>query len=175
MVLINKNIQFIFMLTVAFLISGTALSASAPADLKKILSKELKLPENEIELSDFSVNCNQDFTNEQFFKLKLKNKDAGMVVLTKAKGRYDYFNFLIWYDQSLTIKQVKVTAYFSDHGGEITGKKWLAQFAGYQGEEIEYGKEIQAISGATLSGRAITRKIEELSSKMKTCFPNGLK
>ncbi|MDX9883640.1 MAG: FMN-binding protein [Prolixibacteraceae bacterium] len=141
-------------------------------DLQKIFSKEFKTSPSNIELQEFIPEYLAEDETDQFFKLYANKQGEGYVVLAKAKGKNDYFDFFVWYDFEISVKLVKVVSYFSDHGGEISGKKWLSQFIGYSGDELEYGKDVQAISGATISGKAITSKIEELTKKLRNYTEN---
>lgn len=86
----------------------------------------------------------------------------GYAVLTSAKGRHDYFDYIVIYDADLTILRVRVFEYRSDHGYEICNKKWLSQFEGSNGCKLEYKKDIDAISGATYSASSITEDISFL-------------
>lgn len=87
------------------------------------------------------------------------NQIEGYVVLTSAKGRYDYFDYLVVYDTGLIIQTVKVFEYRSDHGYEICSKKWLQQFEGVNGCDLKYGEDIDCISGATFSTSSLTMDI----------------
>jgi Na+-translocating ferredoxin:NAD+ oxidoreductase RnfG subunit len=86
----------------------------------------------------------------------------GYAVLTSAKGRYDYFDYIVIYDTDLTILRVRVFEYRSDHGYEICNKKWLSQFEGSKGCNLKYEADIDAISGATYSASSITEDISFL-------------
>ena len=46
------------------------------------------------------------------------------------------------------------------HGAGIVQKKWLKQFVGYQGESIELGVDIDAVTGGTLSSEALVEDIQ---------------
>lgn len=81
------------------------------------------------------------------------------VIITQAKGRYDMFDYLVAVNSKLEIERVRVLKYRSENGGEITSKKWLKQFIGYSGGDLRYKKEISALSGATLSAKAIIEDI----------------
>lgn len=73
----------------------------------------------------------------------------------------EYFDYCIYFDNEITVKTVKVISYRATHGHEITAKSWLKQFIGFTGQKaIRPGKEIDAISGATISVYAITADIE---------------
>lgn len=76
----------------------------------------------------------------------------------------EYFDYYILFDQAKAIYSVKVFNYQASHGYEITTKGWLKQFIGYRGKAaLEVNKDIDAISGATVSVYAITKDINEKS------------
>jgi len=73
----------------------------------------------------------------------------------------EYFEYLILYDSNKTVKMVEVYNYAATHGYEITAKGWLKQFAGFSGNDtLEVNKNIDAISGATISVYAITNDVQ---------------
>jgi Na+-translocating ferredoxin:NAD+ oxidoreductase RnfG subunit len=73
----------------------------------------------------------------------------------------EFFEYFIVFDSTGTIRQVKIYNYQATHGHEITSKNWLKQFINYKGgENLLAGKNIDAISGATISVDAITFDIE---------------
>ena len=84
------------------------------------------------------------------------------IIITQARGRYDLFDYLISANTDLEIENVRVLKYRSEHGSEIGSKKWLKQFIGYAGGELRYKKDISALSGATLSAKAITTDVQKV-------------
>ena len=76
--------------------------------------------------------------------------------------RYEHFDYMIILNRDLSIRKVKVLVYEGEYGYEITSKLWLKQFIGYCGENLNYGSDIQAISGATVSAQSITDDIQLL-------------
>lgn len=94
-------------------------------------------------------------------------KEAGYALFSSAMGRYDKFDFVVLYSMERTILHVEVLEYRSDHGFEITSKKWLAQFKGKTGCGLVYGKDIDAVSGATLSGTSLVNAIASFCEKEK--------
>ena len=89
------------------------------------------------------------------FQFKLDGELTGYMLRTRAMGRYDHFDYVVFYSPELTVKGVKVTVYRSTHGAAICQKKWLSQFEGYQGGQLVLGKDIDAISGASISAQAL--------------------
>lgn len=77
-------------------------------------------------------------------------------------GNSEYFDYYILFDKNKTVKKVKVFNYQATHGQEITARGWLKQFIGYDGSKpLQVDKNIDAISGATISVYAITADVEK--------------
>ena len=73
----------------------------------------------------------------------------------------EYFDYFILFDQNKNVQTVKVFNYQATHGQEITAKGWLKQFIGYDGKRpLQVNKDVDTISGATISVYAITADIE---------------
>lgn len=73
----------------------------------------------------------------------------------------EYFDYFILFDSSLSVKVVIVFNYAATHGHEITAKGWLRQFVGYNGTDtLQVGKNVDAISGATISVYGITEDVQ---------------
>jgi len=80
----------------------------------------------------------------------------------------EYFDYLIVFDSNASVQQVKVYNYQATHGQEVTNKGWLKQFQGYNGNRsLTVGKNIDAISGATVSVYSITDDIQEKTKLLK--------
>lgn len=88
----------------------------------------------------------------------------GIVYLGKANSRTDKIDFSIIFDKDASVRKVDVVKYRENHGREVASKRWLKQFIGKtNGIEMEYKKDISAISGATISVKSMTKSIEEAS------------
>lgn len=73
---------------------------------------------------------------------------------------HEYFDYYALMNTQYSILEIKIYNYAATHGQEICSKAWLKQFKGYDGSKrLQYGKDIDAISGATISGRALTEDI----------------
>lgn len=73
---------------------------------------------------------------------------------------HEYFDYFALMNTQYSILEIKVYNYAATHGQEICSKAWLKQFKGYNGsKQLRYGKDIDAISGATISGIAITEDV----------------
>ena len=139
---------------------------------KKIKKTMVEIWGDQTSLKNFSV---PDSSTEKFekigvfgiFKIKLANKNAGYVILAKARSKFEDFEYAVYYDQNKTIMAVRVILYREDYGGEIGSKRWLKQFVGKTAQSpIEIDEDIQGISGATISYRAITFGVKDITLLM---------
>lgn len=89
-----------------------------------------------------------------------------------ADENFEYFDYYIIFNQTLEVQKIRVYNYQATHGHEVGGKGWLKQFIGYKGEsKLEYGKNIDSISGATISANAITYNVQESSRYLNLLKP----
>ena len=89
--------------------------------------------------------------------------------LNFAEGDYEYFKYFMLLDNDFKILQVKIFDYQATHGHEIMNKFWLSKFKGYNvSKTIVYGKNIDAISGATVSAESLIFDIEYIISLVST-------
>lgn len=86
---------------------------------------------------------------------------------SEKDGSYDPFYYSILTDTHFAIKNVSILEYYSEYGYEITNKKWLAQFIGKSGKDLEYGNNIDAISGATISVKSLIENVDETLLELK--------
>ena len=88
--------------------------------------------------------------------------DDAPVEMVSIDEDFEYFDYFILFDSALEVRKIRVFNYQATHGHEVSGKGWLKQFIGYKGQEkLEYGKNIDSISGATISANAITYNVME--------------
>ena len=87
----------------------------------------------------------------------------------QANPESEYFEYCIFFDSEKTVKQVEVFNYQATHGYEITSKGWLKQFIGFSGKDsLEVNKNIDGISGATISVFAITDDVQQKTKMLKS-------
>ncbi|PLX01827.1 MAG: hypothetical protein C0595_13295 [Marinilabiliales bacterium] len=74
---------------------------------------------------------------------------------------FEYFDYFLIIDKDIQLKKVKIFNYQATHGHEVMSSGWLRQFRGYNGkEELKYGRDIEAISGATISAKALNDDVK---------------
>ena len=139
---------------------------------KKINKTLVDIWGEQTELVNFSI---PESSTENFekagvlgvFKIQSATNQTGYVVLAKARSKFEDFEYVVFYDQNKTIMAVRVILYREDYGGEIGSKRWLKQFSGKTAQSpIEIDEDIQGISGATISYRAITFGVKDITILM---------
>jgi Na+-translocating ferredoxin:NAD+ oxidoreductase RnfG subunit len=157
---------------ICLLISSLLLHAGDyPKSVQKRIDKTLvklfpkKVVElNEMHLSAELTSAYNSVRRVKISRLRSAETDLGYACFASSKGKNDYFDYMVIFDKELMIKKVKVLVYRSTYGGEIMSRSWLKQFIGKtNGEEMTMNKDIDGISGATLSAPSITEGIKELS------------
>jgi hypothetical protein len=173
------------LLTLLFGLSFYAVAFSQAIDYNpKQLTNDIQKLHGLKSMSDFSVRELSlqgipDRVEGRFFKMTVGTCDnivnyvyIGRVNSCRAGGCSDnrilltgdiseYFDYYIIFGDDCKIKQVRIYNYQATHGQEVTNKGWLKQFIDFDGKKkLKVGKNVDAISGATISVYAITADIE---------------
>lgn len=159
-----------FVLVLVFMAFGL------PQNIKKKVDKEIQ---NTFEIESFNFTefkiseadakaVKSEFNNNNLFKIEANNTLLGYAYIAKAPSKTALFDYLVLFDTDLVIKKTKVLVYREEYGGEIGSKRWLKQFIGKNQESsLQYGNDIVAISGATISVRSMTNAVNELLGSLK--------
>jgi hypothetical protein len=117
-------------------------------------------------VSDFSATSKIKYV----YLGRVKTCRAGGCSINRNQGNdkeSEFFDYFILFDSTCKVQQVRIYNYQATHGQEITSKNWLRQFKNYTGEkELMAGKNIDAISGATISVDAIISDIEFITGAL---------
>jgi len=130
-----------------------------------------------------TVGMVEDTSFEKYFKIGHCQQYIGYVFIGRVKtcragvcslpdkfrnDSYEFFDYFILFDSTAKILAVNIFNYEATHGHEITVKSWLKQFVGFDGSnELIVGKNIDAISGATISVHSITLDISSKTKALK--------
>ena len=113
--------------------------------------------------------------NSLFKLMDADNHLVGYAYLDKANSKSAKIDYVVFFDKNLKIIYTQVLIYREEYGGEIGSNRWLKQFYGkYNGTGMEFQKDIQNISGATISSRNITNAIKKLSQRIVILQQKGL-
>jgi len=93
--------------------------------------------------------------------------ESGYVIKTRAMGRFEAFDYLVVFSPEAQVLGVAVTRYRSDHGAGICQRGWLKQFKGYRGGELQLGKDIDGVSGGTVSASSLVKDLQRCHRLME--------
>lgn len=156
----------------------TALSVfSLPLTLtEKAINTELKkcFTGNKYTLNELAIPTNYSVSGK-FYEVKspiegkIKYVYAGRVNTTRGNNRpaadAEFFDYIILYNAAQVVQKVKVYNLQTSHGEGVSAAGWLKQFVGYSSQkQLTVGKEIDAISGATISVNKITFDVQSKTS-----------
>ena len=96
-----------------------------------------------------------------------KGGPRGFLVISSAMGRFEKFDFMMVYDLDLFMKDLVILVYRSEYGYQVSARGWLRQFLNNPPQtSYAYGQNIDAVSGATISGRSLTSNVNRLNRGM---------
>jgi Na+-translocating ferredoxin:NAD+ oxidoreductase RnfG subunit len=82
-------------------------------------------------------------------------------------SKSEFFDYIVFYNTNKSIERVKVISYKASRGHQMTSSGWLRQFKSYDGSRaLTIGKDIDAISGATVSVNAINDDIIRVTRQL---------
>ncbi|PWL40452.1 FMN-binding protein [Flagellimonas aquimarina] len=144
-------------------------SSFAPKKISPLLQQKL----NSAVQTTFAVEVFQldmiqvDLGTDILFKINQENEFLGYAYLGKAPSMKDIFDYVVLFNPDLSIKKSKVLIYRENHGRQIGSQRWLKQFIGIGiGDTLDYGKDIDAISGATISAKSMTKAVEKMLGRL---------
>ena len=107
----------------------------------------------------------QKFYRDQIYYWIIKIDDKKhYALMDNTIGKTMPITFLIIFNENQEVIHSSIIKYREAYGGEISGKNWLAQFIGMKQDSLyKHGKEIDGITGATLSVKSFTKGISKLS------------
>lgn len=89
--------------------------------------------------------------------------DSGYFFVDAVIGKHDLITYAVSVSNEGVVREVEILEYRETYGGEIRNAKWRAQFIGRKhGDPVRIGRDIQNISGATLSSTHVTDGIRRL-------------
>lgn len=153
--------------------------------INKLLSKVFD-KEDSLNLSPVDLPAEYGGYNHiELFSISKDSVKRGYITVTLANGcheggcssnsfdeesefsdKYEQYYFATVFNKKGQILKVKVIEYDSGYGYEIMSRSWLKQFVKKQKSVFEYGKNVDAIAGATISGESIVAEVNALKRIM---------
>ncbi|MGK9367632.1 FMN-binding protein [Melioribacter sp. Ez-97] len=108
----------------------------------------------------------QKFFRDNLYMWKIYRGDAlhAVAVMDNVYGKSLPITFLVIFDSHAKVINAEIIKYRESYGGAVKEKSWLEQFFGKDASSsFELGKDINSISGATISAGSVTRGIAKLT------------
>jgi len=88
---------------------------------------------------------------------------GGWFMVDQVIGKHEFIPFAVGLDAEGSVKQIEILEYREAYGSQVRNPAWRAQFTGKRhGAALTLQKDIQNISGASLSSRHITDGVKRL-------------
>lgn len=99
-------------------------------------------------------------------------KKTGVAVVEVQPGKWGPVKYIIALDPAGKVTNAAVMSYVEQRGRPISTKRFLSQFFGKTGKDpIMVGKDIDAVSGATISSRATAFAVKKVIVLYETVYP----
>ena len=104
------------------------------------------------------------FDHVYIWKISESNSLVGVAILDNVLGKSLPITYLTCFNMDGQLINAHIVKYREDYGYEVGNKRWLNQFIGLDvNSDFIIGKNIDGISGATISVNSVTRGINRSS------------
>lgn len=103
------------------------------------------------------------------YDIKVNETKKFYALMDNVYGKSMPITFIVIFDSTSNIISSGIIKYREQYGGGVSDENWNRQFQNKSSQSgYEVGKDIQSISGATISVNSVTKGIQKLSLLMKT-------
>ena len=108
-----------------------------------------------------------------FYFAMENGKKIGVAIMETQPGKWGPVKYIIALDMTGKVKDLAVMMYVEQRGKPIARRSFLGQFIGKTSEdEIIVGKDVDAITGATISSRATAFAVKKVVALYETVYLN---
>ncbi len=103
-----------------------------------------------------------------FYIAKQGGEILGYASVINEIGKTEPITFMVVLDSKAVVKRVDILVFRETQGYEIENKRWRNQFVGKSLKDpLRLKRDIDSISGATLSSRAVTKGVKKILAVFK--------
>ena len=155
----NKKHFFIMGLSLLFL--NFSFPKRLEKKIRKSILKTFNITDYQLNIINISTKTSTKVINStNFYSIKNEAEILGYALVDKAASKAYDFDYMVLLNSELEIININILIYREEHGNEISSKRWLKQFFGLgTKDEAILQKNIDGISGATISVRSMTTEI----------------
>ena len=101
-------------------------------------------------------------------------QNGGWFIVDRVVGKHEFITFAVALSVDGAVQRVEILEYREAYGGEVRNPAWRQQFVGKRfGAQLQLGKDIKNISGATLSSRHVTDGVRRLVATWQLLLRNA--
>lgn len=105
------------------------------------------------------------------FTAKQNGQTIGYAVIVEEIGKHRPFSVIVAATPDFRVKDVAVMVYRETRGGEITQRRFLAQYKGKRATDpIQLDRDIIGVSGATLSVQGANRAVHKALAVLQLVY-----
>ena len=160
----------ILLITICSFIISSEIKDKSISAIKSYYSNEVQITDHKFSIQKKIKRNIQNQIKQKFYRNQIYywviniNGIQHYALLDNTIGKTMPITFLVIFNENQEVVHSKIIKYREGYGGEISGKKWLEQFVGMQNDSLfKFGKEIDGITGATISVKSFTKGISKLS------------
>lgn len=102
-------------------------------------------------------------------------KRTGYAILDAEIGLHEPIDFGVRFDDKGTVQRLEIMAFREPYGDGVTADRFRRQFVGKTAADtITAGKDIDIVSGATLSSRSVALGVKRDALVLQAALKNGL-
>jgi len=135
-------------------------------DQARAILASSELRQANVTLSKEQKNAIESASNVRVRSLEIdawKGKDGSWLIYDNVLGKHEFIDIAFAISPRGEATGVEILTYRETYGGEVKNPKWRAQFQGKtHNDRLKLDKDIQNISGATLSSSHITDGVKRL-------------
>lgn len=108
------------------------------------------------------------------FRVTRSDSLLGFAVVRQVKGKDQPITFLVATDAADRLRDIDILVYREPYGGEVAYEAWRRQFRGKSvDDQLQVGRDIRSISGATISVNAVTLGVRRALSDLTAWHRSG--
>lgn len=172
--MINKlTILFLFLNIIIF---PQDIKDNVNQALRTCLGKNIRIEYEKIKIernvkNEIEKKVGQKFFSDEiyFYKIFDDQNILGFALLDNVYGKSLPITFIVIFDMNGKILCSEIIKYREPYGGAVQSKEWNSQFKGKdEHSEFIVGKDINSISGATISVNSVTKGVKKLTLLVKS-------
>lgn len=99
-----------------------------------------------------------------FFVARSAGRVDGYALFDEERGQHEMISFGTFFDARGSVTRLEVMAFREPYGDGIRSSRFRRQFVGHDaGDRLTLGRDVDSVSGSTLSARSACRAVERAS------------